>query len=239
MTGRTRSKKTRCDKRVIWGMMIVLVPMILFVAWRNLFEMEALDAVQIKDKNARVYASFLENGDYAEDFGFADEVRYELVYIDDDEMPELLLAEGNRHVDRVAVYRYNEKEAKVEFLASFSSFGSMQYIPKGNTIISQYGNHGYYFEVYSEIDGTSVKRKDIFLSDASKTERKYYHGFPVSEKFTGGFGKPNTSDEALQYLQFSPEEYQITEAEYNKRREKVATGVETVRFDEMKLPGDF
>ena len=44
------------------------------------------------------------------------------------------------------------KNTYEEFLACFSSFGKMSYVPKENRIISQYGNHGYYHEIYSKIE---------------------------------------------------------------------------------------
>lgn len=225
MAKRVSGKRISSNK-IIMYMVAVLFLMVLFVIAGN---------VSGRKESADIYASFLESGDYAEDFWLADEVRYELAYIDEDDVPELLLAEGNGHVNRVAVYRYNEKNDKVEFLASFSSFGSLKYVPKGNIIISQYGNHGYYFNVYSEINDASVRLKDIFLSNAGGMESKYYHGFPVSEKFTGGFDKPNTPDDDLVYLEITPDAYRITEEEYNRLMAEIATGEQTVRYGEMKM----
>lgn len=187
-----------------------------------------------KNKYEKAYTSFLENQLYKDDFYFPDAVRYELVYIDEDNMPELLLAQGNSHVDRVAVYSYNAEAKQVEFLSSFSSFGKLYYVPKENTIISQYGNQGYYYIVYSEINEGEIRLKDIFLSDGSKAEHKYYWGFPVDEDFTGGYGKPNSEEGIFEELPKVTEEYRISEKEYEKLVEDLEQGSVMLQYDEMK-----
>ena len=180
------------------------------------------------------YHSFLEKRLYQEDFYFPDEVRYELVYIDEDKIPELLLAGGNSHVDRIAVYSYNEEAKQVEFIASFSSYGNISYVPKKNTIISQYGNHGYYYKVYSAITDGEVELIDICLSDGSKDEMKYYWDFPVDASFTGGYGVPNSEEDKFGVLPEVTEQYRVTKEEYEKKAESLVQGSIHIRYDEMR-----
>lgn len=191
-----------------------------------------------KNENAKecknVYDSFLENKLYKEDFNYPEEVRYEFVYIDKDNIPELLLAEGTSHASKVYVYTYNERLKQIDFLASFSSFGKLGYVPKKNTLISQYGNHGYYYTVYSEIKDNKVKLKEIVLSDGSKEENKWYGGFYVNEAFTGGFGKLNEGEDQFDLLPEGTEEFQISEEDFEKLVEELEKEKVEVSYDEMK-----
>jgi len=176
MTGRMKHGR----KRILAVIGFILILSLLFLFYKKDTD---------KKNFAQVYDKFLTNKQYENDFNFPSEVRYAFAYIDKDEIPELLLTDGNFHISRVAVYYYDTVVKEVKFLATFSSFGQLHYIPKKNTIISSYGNHGYYFQVYSEMQEGLVHLKDVILSDGSKMEQKYYHGFEVPQDFTGGFGK--------------------------------------------------
>lgn len=179
-----------------------------------------------------VYDAFLENKLYEEDFYYPQDVRYEFVYIDRDNVPELLLADGNLHASKVSVYAYNEKLKQVEFVASFSSFGELGYVPKKNRVISQYGNHGYYYTVYSEIEDKKVNLEEIVLSDGRKEEWKGYVGFTMDEAFTGGFGK--LREEELELLPEGTEEYRLTEEAFEKLVRELEKGKVEISYDEMK-----
>lgn len=181
-----------------------------------------------------VYYAFLENKLYEDDFNYPDDVRYEFVYINKDSVPELLLADGNLHISKVHVYTYNEKLKQVEFVASFSSFGKLGYVPKKNTIISQYGNHGYYYTVYSEIENNEVKLKEIVLSDGRKEELKWYTGFTMEEAFTGGFGKLNEEEEKMELLPEGTEEYMLTKEAFEKLVGELEKGKVEVSYEQMK-----
>lgn len=180
------------------------------------------------------YNSFLEDQRYRDDFYFPDDVRYELAYVDEDKVPELFLAQGNSHVDQIAVYSYNTEEKQVEFIASFSSFGSLSYVPKKNMIISQYGNHGFYYKAYSAIKDGKVELIDICLSDGSKDEMKYFWDFPVEESFTGGYGRTDSGEEKFGNLPEVTEQYRISKEEYEKKTEALEQGSIQIKYDEMK-----
>ena len=118
--------------------------------------------------------------------------------------------------------------------ASFSSFGKLVYVPKKNTIISQYGNHGYYYTVYSEIENNEVKLKEIVLSDGRKEELKWYTGFTMEEAFTGGFGKLNEEEEKMELLPEGTEEYMLTKEAFEKLVGELEKGKVEVSYEQMK-----
>ena len=225
MTGRIRHGR----KRILAVIGFILILSLLFLFCKK-------DAD--KKNPVQAYEAFLENRQYEDDFDFPSEVRYEFAYIDEDEIPELLLADGNFHISRVAVYYYDTVEEEVKFLASFSSFGQLHYIPRKNTIISSYGNHGYYFQVYSEIQEGSVYLKDVILSDGSKMEQKYYYGFEVPEDFTGGYGKAREAVDTVNILEgIVGEEHRITEEQYEEFRNQFPDERKTVIYSEMNQVG--
>ena len=210
----------------------IFVYLIMFLAILLVFVETRINGKAQECKNA--YEVFFEKRLYEGDFDYLDDVHYEYVYIDDDNIPELLLADGNFHVSRVALYYYNEEIKQVEFLASFSSFGQMRYIPKENKIISQYGNHGYYHEVYSKIEDGKIELLNVFLLDGSKEEHKYYGGFPVAQDFTGGYGKPNSAENIFETLPEVTEEYRISEEEYKSLKGEFDKGSVKITYDEMQ-----
>ena len=66
--------------------------------------------------------------------------RATLAFIDDDNVPELLLIESFNHPAGVKVYTYYQ-ESVIE-LGEFGSFGSMQYVEKGGMIFSGWSGMG-------------------------------------------------------------------------------------------------
>ena len=217
--------KRKYEKNLfVYLIMGIAIAISLFEMWNNEKAKECKEA----------YDRFLEEQMYNEDFYYPEDVRYEYVFIDKDNIPELLLADGDSHVSRVGVYAYNKEVKQVEFLASFSSFGEIDYVPKKNTIISQYGNHGYYYQVYSKIEDNEIKLKAVFLSDGSEEEQKYYEGLGVSEDFTGGYGKPNLEESIFDTLPKGAEEYRISAEEYEKKIEELGKGSITIGYDDMQ-----
>lgn len=185
----------------------------------------------------KAYEAFWQEGLYKEDFYYPEEIRYEYVYIDEDDIPELLLADGNFHVSRIGLYVYNQELKKIEFLASFSTYGELEYVPKKNIINSYYGSHGYYHNVYSKKEGNKIELIDVFLSDGTKKEGKFYAGFPVDSEFTGGYGKPNSGEGIFDTLPEVTEEYKISEEAYHKLVDELEKGSIEISYEEMKEYG--
>ena len=213
--------------KVIYLLMIIVLIMIL---WKR------LDYEKAKGYE-KAYEDFWKEGGYREDFFYPEEIRYEYVYIDEDEIPELLLADGDLHVSRIGLYIYNKESEKIEFLASFSSYGELEYVPKKNIINSYYGSHGYYHTAYSKIEENEIKLIDVFLADGTKKEGKCYAGFPVDPEFTGGYGKPNSGEGIFDTLPEVTEEYRISEEEYKKIVEELGNGSIEISYAEMKEYG--
>ncbi|MDE5597401.1 MAG: hypothetical protein K2J04_06175 [Lachnospiraceae bacterium] len=86
----------------------------------------------------KAYWQFLES--YVEESEYAQWARVTLAFIDDDNVPELLLIEDNSHPTGVKVYTYYQ-ESVIE-LGEFGSFGSMQYVEKGGMIFSGWSGMG-------------------------------------------------------------------------------------------------
>lgn len=82
-----------------------------------------------------------------------------LIYIADDEIPELVIIGGQAHFDGADIYTiYNDQVTKVNGDYSYGEYGSFSYAPKENRIFSGYMNHGYTIsDFYSIVDGKDNK----------------------------------------------------------------------------------
>lgn len=94
----------------------------------------------LKEPYALAYLAFLE--EYAK---YSDNVkqglsRFTLAYIDDDEVPELLLIEAYCHAAGVKVFTFYQ-DTVVE-LGEFGSFGRMQYVERGGMIFDHFTGQG-------------------------------------------------------------------------------------------------
>ena len=67
-------------------------------------------------------------------------LRYGLAFIDDDEIPELLIANNNNHGTGVRVIFYNDGDLKE--VGSFGSYGGFAYVKHENRVISFYMGYG-------------------------------------------------------------------------------------------------
>ena len=100
----------------------------------------------------KAYATFLMV--YQEDFDSehpVDSPRFNLVYIDEDEIPELAVMVGTAHVNGVDIYGYCEGEV-VLIGGSYGGFGSFAYVPKENLIASHYMGQGVLTSIYYQIE---------------------------------------------------------------------------------------
>ncbi len=131
-----------------------------------------------EDKKA--IRDFLTEQSYEADFHNPALVKFELAYIDEDEIPELLLCQGNSHIDGIVIYGYDSQKDEMVKVDSFSSFGRLYYAPYENMVESSYGNHGYYTHIFTKIqEDFTVIVADALLSDGGMNESGgvlYYHG---------------------------------------------------------------
>lgn len=98
------------------------------------------EEIKLEAPYALAYYEFLK--EYAGDSNYVKtgHARFNLVFIDDNEIPELLLMEDNSHANGVKVYTYNQ-EMVVE-LGEFGSSGWMQYVERGGMIFSHFMGFG-------------------------------------------------------------------------------------------------
>ncbi|MDE5932255.1 MAG: hypothetical protein K2H40_07210 [Lachnospiraceae bacterium] len=99
------------------------------------------------------YRRFLEA--YVKENKYAHWARVVLAFIDDDNIPELLLIEDNSHAAGVKVYTYDQ-EAVIE-LGEFGSMGSMQYVERGGMIFSGFTNMGESDAAFFQVKDREVK----------------------------------------------------------------------------------
>ena len=91
-----------------------------------------------KDKALLAYANYmietyLDSDDYGSE---KNSFRFSLIYIDDDEIPELTVALSSIHIEPATLFFYDGEEVvKVD---EFGSSGYLEYIPRGNKILSSY-----------------------------------------------------------------------------------------------------
>ncbi|MBD5462757.1 MAG: hypothetical protein HDR24_06820 [Lachnospiraceae bacterium] len=98
------------------------------------------EEIKLEAPYALAYYEFLK--EYAGDSNYVKtgHARFNLVFIDDNEIPELLLMEDNSHANGVKVYTYNQ-EMVVE-LGEFGSSGWMQYVERGGMIFGHFMGFG-------------------------------------------------------------------------------------------------
>lgn len=89
---------------------------------------------------ARAYLEFLTEYVQNSKDGKGQGARFSLVFVDDDDIPELLLMEDDCHARGVKVFTYYQEQ--VAELGAFGSFGLMQYVERAGLIFSHYMGHG-------------------------------------------------------------------------------------------------
>ncbi|MDE7405010.1 MAG: hypothetical protein K2M81_07890, partial [Lachnospiraceae bacterium] len=96
--------------------------------------------IELEAPYALAYYEFLK--EYAGDSNYVKtgHARFNLVFVDDNEIPELLLMEDNYHACGVKVYTYNQ-DMVIE-LGEFGSSGCMQYVERRGMIFDHFMGQG-------------------------------------------------------------------------------------------------
>lgn len=112
----------------------------------------------LRDSNLKgaekAYIEVINSLEYPEGYGdypYLDYLRFDLGYVDNDDIPELFLCTGNGGADTVSIYSYNEESQTVENWGEFSSRGHLYFCEKQGITISEYGNHGYFPHIYEQV----------------------------------------------------------------------------------------
>lgn len=125
-----------------------------------------------------------------------DSAQFALVYIDGDDVPELVYRTGQAHVDGVGVFTYYDyeaypltfKSAQGEDVSFIGSWGDFTYAENENVIISSYMNQGIICTDFYEIceDGVSLTdslyEAEIYLEDGQMKKEYKINGESVIEE---------------------------------------------------------
>ena len=92
------------------------------------------------------------------EYDVSDMIKYTLVYINDDSIPELAISEGDSHTTGVRVYFYDfDRKKTVDTGESYGENGGFDYYDRKNMIYDHYfGNGGYGNTCFCSI-GTDYK----------------------------------------------------------------------------------
>lgn len=123
---------------------------------------------------------------YVEENKYAYRARIALAFIDDDNVPELLLIEDNSHAAGVKVYSYDQ-ESVIE-LGEFGSTGSMQYVERGGMVLGAFTGMGECDDNFFRVEGGEVKpvcslmsyqppdgRPQVYEIDGISVTEEVYH----------------------------------------------------------------
>lgn len=102
------------------------------------FQGEDLGEISVTAPYAKAYYDFLQECISARTVG--PEYRFALTFIDDNEIPELLLFRDDSHAAGVEVYTYNQDQ--IVMLGEFGSFGNLQYVEREGMILSHFMGQG-------------------------------------------------------------------------------------------------
>ncbi|MDE5584050.1 MAG: NPXTG-anchored protein [Ruminococcus sp.] len=67
--------------------------------------------------------------------------RFDFVYIDDDDIPELVVTNGEGRACKSEVVRWNPKTKQIESLTDGSDYGTLYYSARGNVILNNYNEN--------------------------------------------------------------------------------------------------
>lgn len=120
--------------------------------YRTTLELAAEKELESGEPYLAAYYKFFKerwNGTYP-NRDFHQGIRFRLVYIDGDEIPELLLIEPYCHASGVEVYTYCDD--KLVEVGEFGSTGRMRYVEKEGLILSNFFNMGASFEGFYKLE---------------------------------------------------------------------------------------
>ena len=169
-------------------------------------------------------------------YGFSyEDAMIEYAYIDEDDIPELLLGYSNHTPDGIIIYKYIPEKEEVINIGEFSQFGGVGYVERGNRIISQYGNQGLYLKIISMIEEDKAVAVGSVAEDGTGRHREYlddgevwmindgvyyYARYDLPEGADGSHKDiysivKGTGADAVE-VDFPDDEYVVNEDEYNR-----------------------
>lgn len=105
-------------------------------------------------------------------------IRYGLLYLNEDDTPELWWAENNSHADSVNFCMFDGE--KVVDLGSYGEFGHARYMERKSFLISESAGFGAKGTIINGVDGTSPVRVESFESVSFMEGEETVNGYTVS-----------------------------------------------------------
>lgn len=185
---------------------------------------------ELSEDARQAYLTFFEQKSYEEDFAFPDSIRYEYLYLDEDDCPELFLCEGSGTAFPFRLYRYDPDSGSIVYTASFSQQGRVRYRKQQGQIVSVYGNMGDYTTMVSQVSGDSITLLGV-LRSRGNLEEAYYTDFPLPEEMQG-----QHFDDMLSLLPEPDPACQVSYEEYEARYQELIdeSQIQTITYDDMK-----
>lgn len=185
-----------------WLPILLVIAIIIVVIWYGSFSLHRQNLQQ----GVEAYIEVINSLKYPEGYGdypYLDYLRFNLGYVNNDDIPELFLCTGNGGADTVSIYSYNEESQTVENWGEFSSRGRLYFCEKQGITISEYGNHGYFPHIYEQV-GYGVR--DILAAEVEYVWEDGNH-YCIVYPYDG------VADDVSSVLS----EYETTEKEYMKK----------------------
>ena len=191
---------------------------------------DSINEAEIRNIYNSVIINELENPRWGET-----EISYGYGYVNDDDIPELFLIRGTAHTDTVTIYSYDIQKQVAYYVGDFGGWGYCDYIPTQNSIISCYGNQGFFYIVESGID-TKGKPfiKDVILRNGGNKIESYY-GFDL-DGFTGAMpvNEYDINQFEMPGAEFLIDEKRADEIESRMREGSARISMDTICVESMK-----
>ena len=145
---------------------------------------------------------FLEENPNASSLG----ATFNLIFLDDDDIPELAFNEADYHAAGADLYRYNGKE--VVEVGHYGSYGAFNFLPREGIIDSAYMGSGDILNTYFRFDGEKAT-EILFEKRTWKGMRPEY----------GNDNYESTEDESDDYIYFINDE-EVSYDEFNEKSDE-------------------
>ncbi len=138
-------------------------------------EKKKQEAIKLKSTALKAYYNFLKSYEFTTDYSTRG---FDLAYINNDSIPELIVFDGDYHAVGGKVYAY--VNGKVTYVDEFGEWGGFEYQEKNGVICSYWSGFGNSYSTYYKWNGSNLSTIISFSSveemsyDGEDFEYKYY-----------------------------------------------------------------